>query len=955
MRVDLRSLIGKLNPETRNAVESAAGLCLSRTHYNVEMEHFLLKLLDQTDTDVSTILRHYEVNRSRLAEQLTDSLDRLKTGNARTPALSPQLVQAMTDAWTLGSVDYQGGRIRSGFVILAMLLSGDLRRELTDSAREMERIEAEDLRKNFHSIVSGSVEEAGAAAAAGEPGSPGRPGKKAGGKTPHLDQYTVDMTQRARDGELDPVLGRDWEVRQVVDILTRRRQNNPILVGEAGVGKTAVVEGFAMRIAQGDVPPPLLNVSLHSLDLALLQAGAGVKGEFENRLKGLIQEVKSSPTPIILFIDEAHTMIGAGGQAGQGDAANLLKPALARGELRTVAATTWSEYKKYFEKDAALARRFQLIKVDEPEEEKCMVMMRGIVPSLEGHHGVRIMDDGAHAAVQLSHRYIPDRQLPDKAVSVLDTACARLSLGQNATPASVEDARRRLDDLEVQARILNREVATGMDHSERLAYIDEETERVRNRLESLERRWDREMELVKRVRTVRERLEKTTPGGADLPGSDRKAEATATNGAGPADNPGHGDDDGENPGQGEAEATTATAEGDEAPEGESPAAAHQAEEDALAAFKAEIADKDDDELRTVLAELNGELDELQGEDPLVPVSVDAELVGQVISGWTGVPVGKMLRDDIEAALQLERTLGKRVVGQDHALEAISHRIRTSKAGIEDPQKPVGVFLLVGPSGVGKTETALALSDLLYGGEHNLITINMSEFQEAHTVSTLKGSPPGYVGYGEGGVLTEAVRRRPYSVVLLDEIEKAHPDVMELFFQVFDKGRMEDGEGREIDFKNTIIILTTNAGTDTIMKLTADPETMPSPDGLAKALKPELDETFKPAFLGRTVIIPFYPIRDDALRTIIHLKLGKVQRRLGEAHGIELEVADPVVEAIAERCTEVESGARNIDNILTNTMLPDISRILLQSMAEEATPERVHVGLDDDGDFAYETG
>ncbi|TVR59658.1 MAG: type VI secretion system ATPase TssH, partial [Gemmatimonadales bacterium] len=874
MRVDLRSLIGKLNPETRNAVESAAGLCLSRTHYNVEIEHFLLKLLDQTDTDISAILRHYEVNRSRLVEELTDSLDRLKTGNARTPALSPQLVQAMTDAWTLGSVDYQGGRIRSGFVVLAVMLSGELRRGLTDSTREMERIEAEDLRKNFHSIVSGSVEEAGAAAStAEEAGVPGRPGKKKGGKTPHLDQYTVDMTQRARDGELDPVLGRDWEVRQVVDILTRRRQNNPILVGEAGVGKTAVVEGFAMRIAQGDVPPPLLNVSLHSLDLALLQAGAGVKGEFENRLKGLIQEVKSSPIPIILFIDEAHTMIGAGGQAGQGDAANLLKPALARGELRTIAATTWSEYKKYFEKDPALSRRFQVIKVEEPSEAKCMVMMRGIVPSLEGHHKVRIMDDGAHAAVQLSHRYLPDRQLPDKAVSVLDTACARLALGQNATPAAVEDARRRLDDLEVQARVLTREEAVGADHSERLEEIGQETAFTRNHLAALEKRWDQELDLVQRILVVRERLELLVDGGAP-----------SSNGDAPA-----GDED-----------------------------------DPLADFRSAMEAKDDDELRTVLADLNGELDELQGEEPLVPVSVDAELVGQVISGWTGIPVGKMLRDDIQAARELEQTLGKRVVGQDHALEVISHRIRTSKAGIADPQKPVGVFLLVGPSGVGKTETALALSDLLYGGEQNLITVNMSEFQEAHTVSTLKGSPPGYVGYGEGGVLTEAVRRRPYSVVLLDEIEKAHPDVVELFFQVFDKGRMEDGEGREIDFKNTIIILTTNAGTDTIMKLTADPETMPSYQGLAQALKPELDETFKPAFLGRTVIIPYFPVRDEALKTIIHLKLGKIQRRMHQVHRISLEVTEDLVDAIADRCTEVESGARNIDNILTNTLLPELS-------------------------------
>ncbi len=922
MRVDLRALIGKLNQETRGAVEAAAGLCLSRTHYDVELEHFLMKLLDVTDGDLAAILKRYEINRSRLAEELTASLDRLKTGNARTPSLSPHLVDALTRAWTLGSVDFGGQRTRSGYVVLAILLDPDLRRVIRDVSRELEKIEPEDLRKNFAEIVADSVEErsVGVPASGTGPSGAGR-GKTAGdGKTPHLDQYTVNVTERARQGELDPVLGRDWEVRQVVDILMRRRQNNPILVGEAGVGKTAVVEGFAMRIAEGDVPPPLLNVQLHSLDLALLQAGAGVKGEFENRLKGLISEVKSSPIPIILFIDEAHTMIGAGGQAGQGDAANLLKPALARGELRTVAATTWSEYKKYFERDPALTRRFQVIKVEEPDEAKCMVMMRGIVPSLENHHRVRIMDDGAHAAVRLSHRYIPDRQLPDKAVSVLDTACARLALGQAAKPASVEAAERRLQDLETQARVLTREEAVGADHGERLAEIAGQVTSTREELEGLRTRWESEMGLVRRILTVREVLENGSKGAA--PEASVEEEGT------------------------EAEVATSGEAGDGPEEG-------GGEADPLLEFRRGLAGRSADELRSLLAEFGTELDGLQGEDPLVPVQVDAELVGQVISGWTGIPVGKMLRDDIQAALELERTLGERVIGQSHALEIISHRIRTSKAQIDDPEKPVGVFLLVGPSGVGKTETALALSDLLYGGERNLVTINMSEFQEAHTVSTLKGSPPGYVGYGEGGVLTEAVRRRPYSVVLLDEIEKAHPDVVELFFQVFDKGRMEDGEGREIDFKNTIIILTTNAGTDTIMKLTADPETMPSHDGLARALKPELDEVFKPAFLGRTVIIPYFPLRDEVLRKIIRLKLGKVRRRLAGTHRIALEVDDPIIEAIADRCTEVESGARNIDNILTNTLLPDISRMILQAMAEERHPSRVVVALDETGNFAYE--
>ncbi|MDH3224247.1 MAG: type VI secretion system ATPase TssH, partial [Gemmatimonadota bacterium] len=623
---------------------------------------------------------------------------------------------------------------------------------------------------------------------------------------------------------------------------------------------------------------------------------------------------KSSPTPIILFIDEAHTMIGAGGQAGQGDAANLLKPALARGELRTIAATTWSEYKKYFEKDPALARRFQLVKVEEPVEDTCLVMMRGIVPSLESHHSVRILDDAVDAAVRLSHRYLSDRQLPDKAVSVLDTACARLSLGQNATPPQIENAQRRLTDLAVQERVLNREVAIGVDHSDRLAEIAKAKEETEALLEALNGRWTNERELVREVRGIRERLEALAMGG--LGGS---------NGSG-----GNG-------------RTPLASENGEGPEAEGGAGAGAAEPEA-----------DPTALKNRLAELTGSLEELQGETPLVPVTVDAGLVGEVISGWTGIPVGKMMRDDLSTALKLENLLGARVIGQDHALEMISRRIRTSKAGIEDPDKPIGVFMLVGPSGVGKTETALALSDLLYGGERNLITINMSEYQEAHTVSSLKGSPPGYVGYGEGGVLTEAVRRRPYSVVLLDEIEKAHPDVLELFFQVFDKGVMDDGEGRQINFRNCIIVLTTNAGTETIMTLTADPETMPNEVGLAKALKPELDTQFKPAFMGRTVVIPYFPVRDEALKTIIGLKLGKIQRRLRAAHGISLSLDDGAVDAIAERCTEVESGARNIDNILTNTMLPAISRILLESLAEEDELAEILVTLDGGGDFEYQT-
>jgi len=883
---------GKVNQTTRDALEAAVGLCASRTHYEVEVEHYLMKLLDETDSDFQHIAKHFGVDKSRLAAELTRSLDRMKSGNGRGPVLSQMLVHMLTEAWLLGSVDYGAGQIRSAFTILALFSNDDLTRIVRDVSKELQKIQPDALRQSLLQIVAGSHEDS-ITAAADEPGAatsgPGQP-RAAGGKTPNLDQYTVNLTERAKGGKIDPVLGRDFEIRQVVDILTRRRQNNPILTGEAGVGKTAVVEGFALRIAHGDVPPVLQNVTLRTLDLALLQAGAGVKGEFENRLKGLIEEVKASPTPIILFIDEAHTMIGAGGQAGQNDAANLLKPALARGELRTIAATTWSEYKKYFEKDAALARRFQVVKVEEPTEEKCRIMLRGLVPMLEKHHNVRILDEGLASAVKLSHRYLPDRQLPDKAVSVLDTACARLALGQNSIPPAIEDATRTLDDLAVQTRVLERETALGADHQERLAQIAAQRADTEGRLASMRERWEKERDLVSRIRDVRSKLE----------GNGAPAQPIA--------------------GDGQAAAVQTAL--DPAP------------------------------LRTELAKLNADLETIQGETPLIRVCVDSQIVGDVISAWTGIPVGKMLKDEVQSVLTLDQTLGQRVIGQSHALAAIAERIRTARASLEDPDKPVGVFLLVGPSGVGKTETALALSDLLYGGERNMITINMSEFQEAHTVSTLKGSPPGYVGYGEGGVLTEAVRRRPYSVVLLDEVEKAHPDVLELFFQVFDKGKMEDGEGREIDFKNNIIILTSNAGTDTLMKLTADPETMPSADGLIKALKPELNKIFKPAFLGRLVIIPYFPVRDEALKKIITLKLGKIQRRLFENHRIQLTYDDPLVEEVARRCTEVESGARNVDNILTNTLLPEISRRILGGLAERQRLSAIHVTTGPNGTFAY---
>ncbi|HEX8713574.1 MAG TPA: type VI secretion system ATPase TssH, partial [Terracidiphilus sp.] len=844
MSLNLKSLIGKVDEATRSALEGAAGLCLSRTHYDIEIEHFLLKAMDSSDNDLAFILKQYGVDKSRLTTELEKSLNRLKTGNARSPAFSPQLVKMLTEAWTIATIEYDAAQVRTGFALLALLTDTELSRLIRDVSKELQLVPPEALRKDFYGVCAKSREAnvgafAGAPSGAGGEAAAGGALRPGGGKTPHLDQYASNLTEKAKAGKIDPVLGRDWEIRQVVDILMRRRQNNPILTGEAGVGKTAVVEGFALRLASGDVPPPLRNVQLHSLDLALLQAGAGVKGEFDNRLKGLIEEVKSSPHPIILFIDEAHTMIGAGGQAGQNDAANLLKPALARGELRTIAATTWSEYKKFFEKDAALARRFQVVKVEEPTEAMCEVMMRGIVPSLEKHHDLRILDQAVSATVKLSHRYLAGRQLPDKAVSVLDTACARLSLGQNTIPPSVEDATRKIDDLKVQKQILERETTVGEDHAERLATIEEHLVAEEARLTKLNTQWEEEKKLVAEIRAMRQALE----SGA----SQVKAESNGT-------------------------AAAEKVEGNGAP----------AEKPSLDALQA----------------LEAKLEAVQGENPLIHVCVDERIVGEVISAWTGIPLGKMVKDEIAAVLDLDGHLRKRVIGQDHALALIAQRIITSRARLDDPGKPVGVFMLVGPSGVGKTETALAIADLLYGGERNLVTINMSEFQEAHTVSTLKGSPPGYVGYGEGGVLTEAVRRRPYSVVLLDEVEKAHPDVLELFYQVFDKGNLEDGEGRSIDFKNCIIILTSNAGTDTLMKLTADPETMPDSEGLAKALKPEMNKIFKPAFLGRMIVIPYFPVRDEALKKIVLLKVGKIQRRLFESHKINMKIDDAVIDEVA---------------------------------------------------------
>jgi type VI secretion system protein VasG len=731
----------------------------------------------------------------------------------------------------------------------------------------------------------------GASAASGEGGAPAAAQL---GKQEALAKFSVDLTEKARKGEIDPIVGRDEEIRQIIDILMRRRQNNPILTGEAGVGKTAVVEGFALRIAAGDVPPQLKDVSLRTLDLGLLQAGASMKGEFENRLRQVIEEVQASPQPIILFIDEAHTLIGAGGAAGQGDAANLLKPALARGTLRTIAATTWAEYKKYFEKDPALTRRFQVIKVEEPDEDKAVRMIRGLAPVLEKHHRVLVLDEALESAARLSHRYIPSRQLPDKAVSLIDTACARVAISQHATPPQVEDVQRQIQALETEHGILQREMTTGSAHEERVAEIEAKLAEAKTRLGELEGHWAKEKEIVGKIIALKAKLHATAaaPKGAE-------------------------------------------------PKGEAAAPAVPSTEPA----------PDRAALLTELRALEAELAGLQGESPLIFPKVDAQAVAAVIADWTGIPVGRMVKNEIQALLSLADTLEQRVIGQRHGLEAIAKRIQTTRAGLDNPSKPIGVFMLAGPSGVGKTETALTLAEALFGDEGSLITINMSEFQEAHTVSTLKGSPPGYVGYGEGGVLTEAVRRRPYSVVLLDEVEKAHPDVHEIFFQVFDKGWMEDGEGRHIDFKNTVIILTTNAGSELIMNLCKDPDLKPDAEGIGKALRQPLLKVFPAALLGRIFVIPYYPLSDEMLQAIIRLQLNRVAERILEAHDIPFAYDDAVVKLIASRCTEVESGGRMVDAILTQTLLPEISREFLTRTMQGTPAQGVQIGANE-GKFTY---
>ena len=893
---------GKLNALAYKAIEGATVFCKMRGNAFVELQHWLVQILNTPDSDLHRIVRHYGLDASALASDLTQALDRLPRGAASISDISQFVDTAVERGWVYGSLMFNERQVRSGHLLVGMLKTPSLRGALMAISRQFEKVNADDLCAKFGTIVKGSPEEGAPAsdsgAAPGEASDAIAPA--AMGKQEALKRFTTDLTEQARGGKMDPIVGRDDEIRQVVDILMRRRQNNPILVGEAGVGKTAVVEGFAQRIVRGDVPPSLKEVQLLTLDVGLLQAGASMKGEFEQRLRAVIDEVQASEKPIILFIDETHTLVGAGGAAGTGDAANLLKPALARGTLRTIGATTFAEYKKHIEKDPALTRRFQSIQVDEPDEKKAVRMMRGVASTMEKHHRVQILDEALEAAVRLSHRYIPARQLPDKSVSLLDTACARVAVSLHATPAEVDDSRKRIEALDTELDIIGREKAVGIDTAAREAEATALRSAELERLAALEARWGQEKGLVDEMLALRAKLR----GGAQpVEGTGSALEAAV------------------------------------------------AQDGAAAAPAPALTEEDRSATLARLREVQTQLHQLQGENPLILPTVDHQAVSSVVADWTGIPVGRMAANEIETVLNLAKNLAERVIGQDHAMEMIAKRIQTSRAGLDNPSKPIGVFMLAGTSGVGKTETALALAEALYGGEHNLITINMSEYQEAHTVSTLKGAPPGYVGYGEGGVLTEAVRRKPYSVVLLDEVEKAHSDVHEIFFQVFDKGFMEDGEGRFIDFKNTLILLTTNAGTELIAGLCKDPELMPDPEGMGKALREPLLKVFPPALLGRLVTIPYYPLSDEMLGRIVGLQLGRIQKRVEQRWKVPFEVADEVVKLVVSRCTESESGGRMIDAILTNTMLPDVSRAFLERLLENKPVGGVHVGVSD-GQFSY---
>ena len=919
--INRAQLFGKLNRVGYKAIESATVFCKMRGNPYVELVHWFHQILQLQDSDLHRIIQHFGLDPARLVADITESLDRLPRGSTSISDLSSHVEEAVERGWVYGTLMFGESSVRTGHLVVGCVKTPGLKSALYGISKQFEKVKPDTLTDEFASIVSASPEEDLGAKDGFQVGGGAAPGEASGamspaqmGKQEALAQFSVDLTEKARKGEIDPIVGRDEEIRQIVDILMRRRQNNPILTGEAGVGKTAVVEGFALRIARGDVPPAIRDVTLRSLDVGLLQAGASMKGEFENRLRQVIEEVQSSEKPIILFIDEAHTLVGAGGQAGTGDAANLLKPALARGTLRTVAATTWAEYKKHIEKDPALTRRFQVVQVDEPSEPKAILMMRGMASTMEKHHRVQILDEALEASVNLSSRYIPARQLPDKSISLLDTASARVAISQHAVPAEVDDTRKRIEALERELSIIEREEAVGVETTERRALCEERLGTDRAHLATLEERWNAEKALVDQVLELRGKLRGVSEP-VEGTESELETQAAAVAAAG-------------------AEGATAEA---------APPAAESG---------AALTDQERADTLEQLHKVQAELEALQGEAPLILPTVDAQAVATVVGDWTGIPVGRMVKNEIETVLKLSDTLNQRVIGQKHGLDMIAKRVQTSRANLDNPNKPIGVFLLAGPSGVGKTETALALAEVLYGGEQNVVTINMSEFQEAHTVSTLKGAPPGYVGYGEGGILTEAVRRKPYSVVLLDEVEKAHSDVHEIFFQVFDKGQMEDGEGRMIDFKNTLILLTSNVGSDLIMNMCKDPELLPDTEGLVKAMREPLLKVFPAALIGRMVTIPYYPLSDHMIAEITKLQLRRIEKRVAQNHRVPFTYDDQVVDQIVKRCTELESGGRMIDAILTNTMLPAISEEFLRRTMDGGAIDKVHIVVND-GEFGYQ--
>ncbi|MBX3184481.1 MAG: type VI secretion system ATPase TssH [Polyangiaceae bacterium] len=908
MIADPRTLLRKLNSTCTKAFEAAASSCVSHRHYEVTVEHVLMALLDDPQSDVVSALAHYNVNAEVLRATVGRTVGDMKSGNPGKPTFSTLLLEWIQDSWVYASTELGEGLLRSGALLVRLIQAPN--RYLPVELQALEQIPRDELRKDLPVIaaMSGEAAQQAASAQAGAPAAGGPAGSPGDGP---LQRFTSDLTQRVRDGELDPIFGREREIRQMIEILVRRRKNNPIIVGEAGVGKTALVEGLAQRVVEGSVPDQLKNVRVLSLDLGALQAGAGMKGEFENRLKGVVEAVKSSATPIILFIDEAHTIIGAGGAAGGSDAANLLKPALARGELRTVAATTYAEYKKYFEKDAALERRFQPVHCGEPSVEVATVMLRGVAPKFEESHGVVIRDEAVVAAVTLSSRYISGRQLPDKAVDLLDTSAAYVNLVRNADPAVLEDTRAELAAVERELAAMDRDDSAGIVRAadERAAAVARKEE-LSQQVEELAAKVAAQREITTRIDALRTQI----------------AEATAP--------PAEATPDGE----------AASGEASEAAEGAAPEGG-----------SSEAAPVNVEELRASLREELDRLRAIKPEDRLVAADVDESAVASIVADWTGIPVGKMVKDDVDAIVHLEERMRGRVRGQDMALAAIAREVRAARSGLKPPNTPLGVFLLVGPSGVGKTETALTLADLLFGGERFVVTINMSEFQERHTVSRLIGSPPGYVGYGEGGVLTEAVRHRPYSVVLLDEVEKADKEVLNLFYQVFDKGTLSDGEGREVDFKNTIIILTSNLATDLITTSAAPDEELPEYEELTALIKPTLSAHFKPALLARMTVVPYIPIRPDALKGIARMKLGGIVKRAEAAHGLRLEVGDDVVDAIAARCQEVESGARNVDHILRGTVMPLVSSEILRSIADGEELGVMRLVLDEAGEIACEKG